>query len=200
MNCIIVGDKYQKGMKSKGCSALMRTGKRGTLLNSQYEILNNSFDHIPITYIYGFDSKRLLEFVQENDYRMDMVYNENHDKYNESFSVNLASDKLDDETLIVLGYQTLTPKTFKKFNNLEKSGVFISGADHKPKVGCVILDNNITTLNFDLDNPIHDIYYLNRECSAALKELLQTQRYHNYFLFELLNKLIDKGLQIRPIL
>jgi CTP:phosphocholine cytidylyltransferase-like protein len=199
MNCIIIGDKYQKGMKSKGCSALMKNGRRGTLLNNQYEILNDSFDNINITYVYGFDARRLLDFVKDNNYYINMVYNESYEQYNEAFSINLVKDKLEDDTLILLGYQALTQKTLKKLKDLTESSVFVSKELDKPKIGCIILDNNITTFNFGLDNQIYDIYYLNKNFAQALKELLQNDKYHNFFLFELLNKLIDTGLYIKPI-
>lgn len=200
MNCIIIGDKYQRGMKSKGCMALMKSSKKGTVLDNQYELLNNIFNNIDITYVYGFDAKKLLDAVQEKNYHIDMIYNESHDKYNEAFSIGLVNEKLNNNTLIVLGHQILTSRILKKLKDFNRSGVFVYSSDAKSKIGCVMLNHKITTLNFGLDNQIHDIYYLNKESSIALKKLIQTQKYNNYFLFELLNKLIDQGLEIRPIL
>ena len=113
-------------MKSKGCSALMKTNKRTTVLDNQYEILTNSFQDIDITYIYGFDSKRLLEFIAQTDYNIDMIYNKDYEKYNDAFSISLANNKLNDETLIVLGYQTLTSKIMKKLDSLAHSRVFVT--------------------------------------------------------------------------
>lgn len=200
MNCIILGDKYQKGMKSKGCSALMKANKKTTILDNQYELLTSNFQDISITYVYGFDSKRLLEFIENGKYNMDMIYNKDYEKYNDAFSMSLVANKLNDDTLIVLGYQTLTSKILKKLYSLKDSKVFVSTEIQDPKIGCIIYDNDITTFNFGLNNHVYDIYYLDKKCSTYLKDMLQTTKYHNYFLFELLNKLLDSGLTIKPIM
>lgn len=200
MNCIIIGDKYQKGMKSKGCSALMRMNKQSTIIDNQYDTLTNLFDDLNITYIYGFDAKRLLDFVEQKKYNIDMVYNQDYEKYNDGYSLGLVSDKLDGDTLVLLGYQTLTSKISKKIDGLKhNSGVFVTNNMSDPKIGCVIHDNSITTFNFGLSNYIYDIYYINKECSSYLKSILSTNKHHNYFLFELLNKILDSGLTIKPI-
>lgn len=201
MNCIILGDKYQKGMKSKGCSALIKSNKQSTIIENQYYVLTSIFDKLNITYVCGFDSKRLNEFIQEKDYEFDIVYNKQYDQYNDGYSLNLASASLNDETLILLGYQTLSNKIAKKINRLnDDSSVFITEDHAESKVGCVIYDSNITTFSFGLDNYVHDIYYLNQKCSKYLKNILSTNKYNNYFIFELLNHLIDSGLNIKPIL
>lgn len=200
MNCIILGDKYQKGMKSKGCSALIKSNKQSTIIDNQYYILSSLFDKLNITYVCGFDSKRLTEFVQEKAYNLDIVYNTEYEQYNDGYSLNLAAPKLEDETLILLGYQTLSNKIAKKINKLkDQSSVFISNDHCSSRVGCVIYNNNITTFNFGLENYIHDIYYLNQHSAKYLKNILSTNKYNNYFIFELLNNLIDSGLNIKPI-
>lgn len=200
MNCIILGDKYQKGMKSKGCSALIKSNKQSTIIENQYYILASLFDKLNITYVCGFDSKRLTEFIQEKGYGFDMVYNKEYDQYNDGYSLNLASSSLDDETLILLGYQTLSNKMAKKINSLDDhSSVFITNDSSDSKVGCIIYDSNITTFSFGLENYIHDIYYLDKKCSQYLRKILSTNKYNNYFIFELLNNLLDNGLNIKPI-
>lgn len=200
MNCIIIGDKYQKGMKSKGCSALMKTNKQSTIIDNQYDTLTSVFSEPNITYVYGFDSKRLLDFIEQKNYNIDMVYNKDYERYSDGYSLSLVLDRLDDDVLILLGYQTLRNKIFKKIHSLKKdSAVFIANNMSDPKIGCVIHNNNVTTFNFGLNNYIYDIYYINKQCAKYLKTILQTNKYSNYFLFELLNKLLDNGLVIKPI-
>lgn len=200
MNCIILGDKYQKGMKSKGCPALIKSNKQSTIIENQYHILSSLFNKLNITYVCGFDAKRLTEFIQEKGYEFNMVYNKQYDQYNDGYSLNLASSSLNDETLILLGYQAVSNKIAKKINILrDHSSVFITNDNIESKVGCVIYDSNITTFSFGLDNYVHDIYYLDQKCSKYLQNLLSTNKYNNYFIFELLNHLIDSGLNIKPI-
>lgn len=201
MNCIILGDKYQKGMKSKGCAALTKINKHDNILDNQYKILNKCYNSPSISYIYGFDAKKLLDFVEQNNYLIDMVYNSNYEKHNESFSLSLVWDKLDKETIIIMGHQKITMQMMKKISkNPNDSMVFCSKTDDKNRLGCSINENTITTFNFGLDNQIYSIYYLSRECSVYLRDIVSELDYKNYFLFELLNKIIDKGISIKPIL
>jgi CTP:phosphocholine cytidylyltransferase-like protein len=201
MNCIILGDKYQKGMKSKGCAGLIDLNKKTNILQHQYDILKSFFKDIDITYIYGFDSKKFLEFCKDSDLSMKIVYNEHYTIYNQGFSLRLAKDILaNTDTLIVDGYIKLNKNIFKKFDRDIGSQVFINNtANEGDRVGCVInSDNLIENFSFDLDNNIEQIYYLDKQSCAKLGSILDNPRYNNYFIFELLNLLIDAGYNIQP--
>jgi len=188
-------------MKSKRCSALIKSNKQTNIIENQYYILTSLFDKLNITYVCGFDSKRLVEFVQEKSYSLNLIYNKDYDQYNDGYSLNLAASSLDDETLILLGYQTLSNKIAKKINQLrDDSSVFITNDSCDSKIGCVVYGGNITTFSFGLENYVHDIYYLNKQGAKYLKKFLLTNKYNNYFIFELLNKLLDNNINIKPII
>lgn len=200
MNCIILGDKFQKGMKSKGCAALISLNKKHNILQHQYNVLKSSFENINITYIYGFDSKKFIDFCKDSDLTIDMIYNQDYNNYNEAFSLSLAKNILEqDETLIIDGYVQFNKNIFRKFDRKIGSQVFIGTKDKEENsVGCIIHDNYIENFSFDLDNNIEQIYYLNKDSSLKLKQVLDNTKYNNCFIFELLNILIDSGHTIKP--
>lgn len=199
MKCIILGDKYQKGMKSKGCAGLIRVNKKYNILQNQYYTLKSIFPDLEITYVYGFDGKKLLDFLSLSDLKINCVYNEYHNKYNHIFSLGLVSSLFNNEDIIIVdGYKILDKKFFKKFNT-DNSQIFINNATSYDSVGCVINKlGNIENLNFDLGNSLENIYYLDKQCSSAICPLIKDSRYYNYFIFEILNKLIDKGYVMHP--
>lgn len=201
MNCIILGDKFQKGMKSKGCAALIDVSKKTNILQHQCAILRSYFNDIDITYIYGFDSKKFLDFCNDSPMDIGTIFNTHYQLHNQGFSLSLARHLLDNDTLIIDGYTKFSKNIFKKFDKTNGSQVFISSSTvDQDAVGCVInKDNgNIENFSFDLDNGIEQIYYLNRECSLKLSQILENTKYKNCFIFELLNMIIDAGYIIKP--
>lgn len=198
MNCVILGDKYQKGMKSKGCAALIRANKQYNLLENQYFTLKSIFPDIKINYIYGFDNKKFLDYIDKSEIPLKIIYNDHYHKYNHIFSLGLVSELFNDNLLIVDGYKLLTKKIFKKFN-CNNSQVFVNKEHDQDSVGCVInKSGNIENFNFDLANSLENIYYIDKECSIAMKSFIENKYHYNHFIFEILNKLIDHGFIFKP--
>ena len=119
MNIIILGDKYQKRMKSRGCVGLIKLQNKN-ILHHQYKILTNKFALSKIVYIYGFDNKRLLSYLEKNNQaysQLEFVHNNRYDQYNNAYSLSLVKEYLDDDLLIMFGDKILTANTFSKFCN-----------------------------------------------------------------------------------
>lgn len=203
MNCIILGDKYQNGMKSKGCCALIKTNKTTNILTHQYSVLSSIFDNLCIIYVYGFDNKKFIDFYNQCNMNIKILYNEYYNQYNQAYSLSLAKDfMLNDETLIIDGYEKINRSTIKKIKpNQNCSYLFVdkkTSCDSE-SVGCIINKDSIESLSLDLDNIVQNIYYLNKECSRQLSSILNDSKTYNNFIFELINKLIDNGHSIKPI-
>lgn len=205
MNCIILGDKYRNGMKSRGCSGLLRASGKETYLDQQYSILSSIFPESNILYVYGFDNKKFLEFINKSSLRIDVIYNEYFNNYGEAFSLSLARERLSGgDTLVIDGYQKINKAMLKKIKlNKEYSYVFVdkNKKHDSESVGSIINEDNfIESLSLDLNNIVQNIYYLNSSCSKTLYSILENKNNYNNFMFELLNKLIDHGHKIKPIL
>ena len=194
MNCIILGDKYQKGMKSKGCAGLIKINKQTNILQNQLNVLTSVFGNVPITYIYGFDNKKFIDFIDKSDINISLVFNEQYNKYNHIYSLSLVKDLFNQDTIIVDGYKILHKKIFKKFVTPDSSRIFINNEGNYDNVGCVLNnDGSIENFNFDLSNSLESIYYLDAHCAKAMLPYLSDARNYNHFIFEILNKLIDHG-------
>ncbi len=196
MNCIIMGDKYKKGMKSKGCAGLIPHG-RNTIFHTQYSVIKNNFTNCRIIYIAGFESKKIQSVIEKSYQDVCFVNNDQYDLKNEIYSLFLSKDFLNDNTIIISGYNILNDKIFKSFNFKDGSQVFISESKDS-EIGCTIHDNEILNIDFGLDNPISDIYYIEASHIDCFKRMIEDKIYHNYFLFELINKMIDQNLHIKP--
>lgn len=199
MNCIILGDKFQKRMKSKGCVGLIKHNNK-CAIQHQYRVLKTYFPDANIVYVYGFESKRFSSFVQKSvdlGPGITLIHNKQYEEYNNAYSLFLSREFLQDDCLILFGDYIPPSKLFNKFDRSCGSQVFIT-TNSKTKLGCIIQNNLIQNIAYDLDNYLNDIYYLSSKESSIIKNYLDDKKFHNYFVFELINKLIDANYSVRP--
>jgi choline kinase len=197
MNFIILGDKFQKRMKSRGCVGLITVNNK-SIIQHQYDSIKKCFPSSNIIYVYGFENRKFNSFIDKNNIKNNIhsVYNEYYDTYNQGYSLNLVKEFFNKECFILLGDNILNYKIFHNFKN-HNSQVFIN-VKQKNALGCVINHNCINNISYDLDNYISDIYYLSGEHALLLQKLIESPKHYNYFLFELINKLIDGNETIQP--
>ena len=197
MNFIILADKYIKGMKSKGGIGLVKFNSRYNLFETQHNIITKNFKNAKIIYIYGFDGKKISNFFEQKQYNNVIpIYNENYEKYNNTYSLSLAEKYIDKDFFVLFGYSIFQKQIFQKFKK-EHTQVFLNNKT-KNNIGCVISDDKVNHICFDINNYIMDIYYISKKDSPLIKELCSIPKYKNYFIFELLNKMIDLGIEIKP--
>lgn len=196
MNFIILGDKYQKGMKSKGCVGLLKINNRTNIFDHQYRCIKNCFPDSSIIYVGGFEFKKLQSFISDKYKDVTCINNSDYEIYNNLYSLSLVKDFLINETFIVSGSCIIQPKLLKHFNKTETQ-VFITGSGDS-SLGCIIDNNLITNIGFDLPNTLDEIYYISNSDIQAFKTIVNNIKYRNYFLFEALNLLIDNNISIRP--
>lgn len=198
MNIIILADRYKKGMKSKGCVGLLQYNKKENIFQKQYkEIKLHNSDH-KIVYVIGFESKKFLNFLKKStvDYDIDLIDNKLYPNRNAGFSLYLIKEFLSDNCLIIDGNIIISSSILDDITKNNESKVFIGSKNSN--IGCIISNHMIDTLNIDLDNKIYDAYYLNKQASESLANMLNAN-YFNSFLFELINKVIDSGHQFSCI-
>lgn len=199
MNILILADKYPKRMKSKGCVGLIKINNKH-IITQQYNTLKAIFPDSKIIYVYGFDGKRLLSHIYKNNntYKdIELVYNKNYEIYNSTYSVSLAQEFLQDETMILFGDNIVKSNVFNSFNKSNGSQVFINNK-HKTKLGCIINNQHIENIAYDLENYLSEIYFISKSHIDTFKNLVNNSIYHNHFMFEILNKMIDMNHDIRP--
>jgi choline kinase len=199
MNIIILGDKFQKRMKSRGCEGLIKINNK-PILELQYKNIKKVFPEAKVIYVSGFESKKLLSYTQKHiESYADLVVidNKEYDRYNYTYSLCLAKDYLDSNCLICFGDSMMNKGLFNKFSINNGSQVFID-KKHKSALGCIINDNNIENIAYDLDNYITNIYYLSKRDSMAVKDMSSRTQNYNSFIFEIINKLISSDQHIKP--
>jgi choline kinase len=201
MNIIILGDKFQKRMKSKGCVGLFKSGN-DYLIIKQYKMLKKIFPKAKIIYVYGFEHKKLLIALDEYPeikQDIELVYNPDYDLYNYGASLHLVREYLNDDVIIMFGDAIIDKSLFVKFDLKQKTSQIIINNQSNNKLGCVVNQLKIENIFYDLDNRIEEIYLLCKQDAMILINFLnsKSQAIKNMFIFEIINKLIDMQVNIK---
>jgi len=198
MNCIIIADKYDRGTKSKGWAGLQPINSRTILVKNQIDVIKSCFPRVKITYIYGFDQKKVEEYFEENeDKNVTLIYNKHYEDYGEIFSVSRAKSLLDEDTLLFFGNIILKPSAFKDFIK-KHSQLFVNNKSYN-ELGCMINKNgHIEHVCYELENYLEHIYYINRSDVDTFRSMVSRFENRNCFMFEIINKMIDRGINFRP--
>jgi hypothetical protein len=193
MNIIILGDRYKKGMKSKGCVGLIKINNHTNIFQKQYYAINKMFPNERIIYVSGFESKKFASFLKKHydDKQIINLENELFLKTNTGFSINLAKDYLSDSCLIMDGSINLSESLLKSIKQNPDRNLLCVG-NRGGDIGCILNGNTVDSLNVDIDNKIYDMCYLTNSTIFKLRNIIQ-YNYHNAFLFEIINALIDLG-------
>lgn len=200
MNFIILADKYLKGMKSKGSLGLLPVNKKYNIIEFQYKNIKKHFPKAKIIYVYGFDHKKIELFFESKNYKdLVYVYNPDYEKYNYVNSLNCVKEYLNGNCFITFGDVLFRHQIFNKFANTF-SQVFVN-TKIKNKLGCTISDDNlVNNISFELDNYLSQLYYIHKSNIEIFKTLIGNETLKNYFLFEVINKMIDYNIGFAPFI
>jgi choline kinase len=199
MNIIILGDKYQKRMKSRGCVGLIKYNNKN-IFTHQYKTILSTLPSAQIIYVYGFDSKRFLTyFDKHSDHypNITLINNDKYELYNNAYGIYLAQEYLNDDCIILFGDHIVKPSLFDHFRPTTESQIFVN-RKAKTRLGCVINNNIVENISYDLENYLSEIYYISKDQIDLFRDLVSNPKNHNNFIFEIVNKMIDLKQSIKP--
>ena len=193
-NVIILGSKPIKGMKSLGVISNLHISKNKSILENQVYNLKKKLNIEQIIYVGGHDFENLKNYSHKN---VKLVYNDQFLTHNNGFNIKLAIDNMDDNhnLLILFNRILLSHKIFNRFD-YSTSQVFIS--EKETKIGSIIKNNKIHNLFYNLRNGCCGIYYISKKDINVLKSVLEEENLNNLFAFEIINKMINLGVDMRP--
>lgn len=195
---VVLGDRYQKGKKSKGCPALIHHNKQ-TIIEHQINSIKKILPDSTINYVSGFENEKLKIFIEKNNLAdsINIIRNKNYETSNEAYSLSLALNSINKNSslLVLSGYYIPLSTSFNSVN-FSRSMLFID--NKKTRLGCIINNDVIENIFFDLENYISEIYFIRNKDIKNIKHLLSSNKYNNAFLFELINNIIDTGSIFYP--
>lgn len=196
INFIIIGDQPTKGAKVKGWNGASLISERKSIVSSQISSSKILGKDTRILYVYGFDHKKVENYFELNYKQTKLIYNKEHINLGETHSVSRTSNYLDSDSLIINSKCVLKPSTFK---NLNRKHSHIFTTKNHNQLGCHIENNKISHICYELDNYITDMFFIAKKDIELFRSMVINKKHRNCFIFEIINKMIDKGCDFRSL-
>src|SRR5208283_767415 len=180
-------------MKAYGTKSLIKIKDDLTILEYQVQLIRKCFGtHVTIIVISGFESDKIVGHSPE---KIIHIENERYSDTSVIHSIGLGlKATITNRVLIIYGDLLFNAVTLTQ--PLEnKSLLFIdtSNTMTENEVGCIITDNRIENLMYDLPNKWAQIVYLTGKELKLMTQYAYNPLYEKWLCFELINLLISKG-------
>lgn len=192
MNCVILADKIVKGIKSKGWVGSLPVNSQSSLIDHQLKVIEKQFPRCKIFYVYGFDSKKVENYLHKIHKDVTFVNNEEYNKYGQIYSIYKVIDLIEKECLFLNGDLVLQPSMFKNFNK-RYSQIFVNNKSSSELGASIDEKNNVQHISYGLDNLVTNMFFINEKSINNFKKNVENWNYRNYFCFEIINKMIEQG-------
>jgi choline kinase len=172
-------------MKSYGPKPLINIG-RSTIIQRQVDMVKSIFPNAKFVVVAGFEADKVINNVPQEFIKLE---NELYEETNVCRSVSIALNAVSAERVLIL---TL---------DFQRSCISANLDEHRGgEVGCVVSpDNTISNMMYDLDLKWNQIIYLQSKELDIFKSICTKRKYRKLFLFEIINKVIDRGGKIKCI-
>ena len=185
-------------MKTYGPKPMINIGKK-TILQRQIDIIKEYFKSVRFIIVTGFESDKLIQSSPKDFIKLE---NELYKETNVARSVSIALNAVESDRVLVLMGDLVFSKEAIGMLDYSSSCTSASIDNHREaEVGCIISKNGVLlNMMYDLELKWNQIVYLQGKELKLFKEACTKRRNKKLFLFEIINKVIDKGGKIKCII
>jgi choline kinase len=197
MNVVILGDKHEKGTKSKGCQALLPFNKKINYIQHQYKLLSENIKKSKIIYISGLGSNKIQKDKKEWQ-NIHILNNSEYDNKNYAHSMSLSVNLIEknNSLLILFGNTTISKKILCNIQSIQISSVFKSKNESIEKLGCISDKGLVKNIHYRLPQAITNMYYIHQKDIDVFLGIITNKKHQNKFIFEVLNLMIDQNIPL----
>jgi hypothetical protein len=183
-----------KGMKSIGSKSLLKI-KNLSLLEHQINQIKAFDPTASVSILTGFDNDRIVKCLENKYHNLSIVYNYDYEETNQVRCLELYLEHNPKITNLFIISSGILLKKFNYPKSSTSSTIYLLD---KPKnhfnIGC---DSSTTAeyLFYDLPCPWSECVYLDEEAICALRILMSKTDMKQMYLFEVVNSLIQYGIQ-----
>lgn len=193
INALIIASEITKGMKSIGSRSMLSITDSCKVIDQQIHSLKSIHKNIQITVAAGYEYEKVSHYLKKYK-NIDIINNDNYKSTNEAENIRLYMEKhlTIDNLFIINGgilikKHTIEPSIFKN----DVSTIFLlNSLKNSFNLGCS-KNSNIEYIFYELEQPWCECIYLKSRHIKALKNILQTIKIDQMYIFELINKIIS---------
>lgn len=195
IDAIINISEITKGMKSLGPKALLKINNL-SIIEYQINQIKKISRKIRINLITGFYHDKIVDKLKKHK-NINYIYNEEYDHTNHGKGIELLLDNNDVSNILYIGSGILLkPKTLSIRSLKNQSSIFV--LDRKKSnfdIGCNN-SQNLEYMFYDLPLVWSECCYLNKEVCDAIKSLIINKNISQFFMFEIINIILNKNINI----
>jgi choline kinase len=202
--------KYQTHdiiIPAAGCSTRMKVAGTKSLIyisdkrivDRQIENINEVFNKKNIFVVSGFESEKVMNYLGN---RVINLENENYENTNVSRSIAIGLRACQSSSVIIIYGDLFFTKNAINHAYRNQSFIVISETMTDNEVGCVIHNENVENIFYEIPNKWGQIAYFTGKELSLLKKIVFNRENNKMFGYEIINKIIDMGgnfKAIRPI-
>ena len=184
-------------MKSYGPKSLIEVSGE-TILGRQINIIQKELGYVRFVIVTGFQCDKVMNYCPDYFIKLE---NENYEITNVCRSLSIALRAVQtNRVLIVYGDLIFNSQAI---SGLDYTTSCISANEdsyRNEEVGCIIdNENNITNMMYDLKDKWNQMIYLQGRELSLFKQVCQNRENKKLFGFEIINKVLDLGGQIKCV-
>jgi len=194
LNVIIPAAGIGKRMKSKGPKGLLPIHHGMSILEVQVRTILKVYPNADIIIVGGFECDKIRDTLWGH-FPVRVVYNPNYETTNVTHSVSIGlSAMLPGPLLILHGDLVFNEQTIQGLAGKHSSLLVAGNQLESTEVGIGQQDDIVTTLSYALSSKWGQMAYLqDKELDLFLKVAWNYRISSQWFLYEALNHVIDKG-------
>jgi hypothetical protein len=201
IDIVFIIPEITKGMKSFGPKSLINI--RGyTLIEHQIELIRTIYKHNPIYLLTGFESERIKKTISSSAHKKNIHFLENKQYDTSSQIASIVSyieQRESNKGAIFINNGIITRFNFSKMLKPSQNTLFlIKGKKNNFNIGCLNPDK-VEYLFYDLPFLWSECLYLTDSALDLVKQTILPHELKTLFLFEMVNKLLDRSIVFNNI-
>ena len=196
LSIVIPAAGMGRRMKSYGPKALINIYDDTTLIERQLELLWSVYPKSEIFVVVGFEAEKIRKRL--SSYPVRFICNPLHETTNVLYSIGLAMQAIiSNEVIIVYGDLIFNEAAIANLRGSSKVVIDNKGFLKKREVGAITQNKKVTNFSFGLEEKWGQIAYLTGNELDLFKEISIKKETSNWFGYEGLNYVLDKGGKIQ---
>lgn len=192
---IIINIFPDKKMKSLGNKGLIKLNNNTLLIDYHINYFNNIFNKPDIFILGNFEFNKLDKHISKYN-NVHHIFCDTDDESNIGGAIAPILSKIQSGSNVFITQSSIVYFAKDK-NKLNKNYSYVIGSsdENTAGIGCIVHDNKIVNCCYDLPNQIYDALFLCHKDIMFINNILSnTKNIHKFFLFEILNTILDHSI------
>lgn len=183
-------------MITYGVASLIHLSPQRTVLDRQIAIIDKVFSQYEIILVTGFQHDKIFKYAPKH---IIQVYNKHYQNTNTAYSIKLGLQAATTNNVVIIHGDLVFNKALLTVPFDRDPALVICDKMKKDEVGCILHNKMVMQVFYGLSNKWAQVAYLTGPTLDAFKNLVNQEVNYKCFTFEMINRLLDTGYQIKAL-